>query len=50
MAMQAMTEDELLDALTEGFDTTPVAAQCAPLQSSAVSSMQNAFYVTWDSS
>lgn len=32
---KAMTEDELLDALTEGFDTTPVAAQCAPLQSSA---------------
>ncbi|XP_056393547.1 calpastatin isoform X4 [Hyla sarda] len=32
---QAMSEDELLDALTEGFDTTPVPSQCAPLQSSA---------------
>ncbi|XP_071995997.1 calpastatin isoform X2 [Engystomops pustulosus] len=32
---KAMSEDELLDALTEGFDTTPVPAQCAPLQSSA---------------
>ncbi|XP_069608143.1 calpastatin isoform X1 [Ranitomeya imitator] len=30
---KAMSEDELLDALTEGFDVTP--AQCAPLQSSA---------------
>lgn len=35
---KAMTEDELLDALTEGFDTTPVASQCAPLQSSAKAS------------
>ncbi|KAM3940679.1 calpastatin isoform 2-T3 [Leptodactylus fuscus] len=30
-----MSEDELLDALTAGFDTDPVPAQCAPLQSSA---------------
>ncbi|XP_073398681.1 calpastatin isoform X9 [Dendrobates tinctorius] len=32
---KAMSEDELLDALTEGFDLTPVPSQCAPLQSSA---------------
>ncbi|XP_069819048.1 calpastatin isoform X2 [Dendropsophus ebraccatus] len=32
---KAMSEDELLDALTLGFDTTPVPAQSAPLQSSA---------------
>ncbi|XP_075703488.1 calpastatin [Rhinoderma darwinii] len=32
---KAMSEDELLDALTEGFDTIPTPSQCAPLQSSA---------------
>ncbi|XP_073534319.1 calpastatin isoform X2 [Phyllobates terribilis] len=32
---KAMSEDELLDALTEGFDITPAPSQCAPLQSSA---------------
>ncbi|KAM4050394.1 calpastatin isoform 3-T4 [Anomaloglossus baeobatrachus] len=32
---KAMSEDELLDALTEGFDITPAPSKCAPLQSAA---------------
>ncbi|XP_040277502.1 calpastatin isoform X5 [Bufo bufo] len=32
---KAMSEDELLDALTEGFDIAPAPSQCAPVQSSA---------------
>ncbi|KAG9487988.1 hypothetical protein GDO78_007667, partial [Eleutherodactylus coqui] len=32
---KAMSEDELLDALSEGFDTIPLPSQCAPSQSSA---------------
>ncbi|XP_075037341.1 calpastatin isoform X2 [Mixophyes fleayi] len=31
---QPMSEDDLLDALTEGFVTTPTTSKCAPLQSS----------------
>ncbi|XP_068103597.1 calpastatin [Hyperolius riggenbachi] len=30
-----LSEDDLLDALTEGFVTSPTVAQCAPLQASA---------------
>lgn len=34
-----MSEDDLLDALDEGFVTSPVASQCPPLKSSEVCSI-----------